>query len=84
MRSSEQLKSFMQPESSMSMADSEKSSMAVTDSIQQQVATTPLSSNITEITDIGEQIKVKIVVSLLKDDKKAWEKAKRKVDITYK
>jgi hypothetical protein len=80
MRSSEQLKSCMQPESSMSMADSEKSSMAVTDSIQQQVATTPLSSNITEITDIGEQIKVKIVVSLLKDDKEAWEKAKRKVD----
>jgi hypothetical protein len=78
--SSEQQKSFMQPESSIVMSDSEKFVMATTDSPQQQITQIPTSSNITEITEIGEQTRVKIVVSLPKDDKEAWEKAKRKVD----
>jgi hypothetical protein len=70
----------MQPETSMGMSDSEKSSTMATDNTHQQITTTPTSSNIMEISEIGEQIRVKIVVSLPKDDKEAWEKAKRKVD----
>lgn len=78
--SPEQQKSFMQPETSMGKADSEKSLTVATDKTHQQITTTPTSSNITEISEIGEQIRVKIVVFLPKDDKEAWEKAKRKVD----
>lgn len=81
--SPEQQKSFMQPETSMGKADSEKSLTVATDKTQ-QITTSPTSSNITEISEIGEHIRVKIVVSLPKDDKEAWEKAKRKVDNTYK
>jgi Holliday junction resolvase RusA-like endonuclease len=70
----------MQPETSMGMSDSEKSLTMATDNTHQQITTTPTSSNIMETSEIGEQIRVKIVVSLPKDDKEAWEKAKRKVD----